>query len=155
METRNRAITGVAEILFGFTGLGRIYLGSYVIGVLKLLLALVAVVLWSVPTALDAEPLSGLSQPITEAQFEWGTYHQRARVYATFLVVALAVVDLTKYASSAVREDPNPLFFSPQGAPYMWSEPTSQAERLASVYMGYAIAFAVPLGLTAWLLGTA
>lgn len=151
-EVRSRALAGLAEVFFGFTGLGRIYLGSYFIGFLKFALALAFVVLWSVPTSLDAEAESGLPQPITEDQYVRGVYHQRARMIVTILMVVLTVVDLMKYADNAVRESPVPLYCS-DGCGWTWSQPRSQSERLASVSLGYLAAFLVPIGMVLWLFG--
>ena len=136
METRSRALAGAAELVFGFTGLGRLYLNSYSVGLLKLAITLSLVVLWSLVPSDEAKSFDISVKRRTQAIG-----------FLTLILVAITTSDLVRFAQNAITTSPEPLYSDT----YVWAP--SQGDATTSTYIGYAIAFAVPFGLVSWLYG--
>lgn len=143
-KSKSKAVAGAAELLFGFTGLGRVYLESYPLGITKLALCLFVLIGWSVN---DARAFSSLAE---EARAEALLKFTRMRFLATFALVVLTVLDLSSFATTTLTESPERTLYNSR---YRWSLAAND-ERLATG-IAMLIAFAVPFAVVNWLFNTA
>ena len=125
MESNSRILAVLGQGFFGFTGLTRIYLGSYLVGFVQFVLFLTALVIFS-----------GAST--TPATFI-------AATALLLLITLIWAVDSIRLAVHCLWVDPSPLWNNK----YQWAD--NRFDMMGGRVLGALLALTVPLYIGMWL----
>jgi TM2 domain-containing membrane protein YozV len=125
LQTSSRTLALLGQAFFGFTGLTRIYLGSYVIGIVQFLLFVTAMAIFSQTTTTPATFMSATA--------------------VMLLLTAIWVADSLALGGHCLRASPAPIW----STGYVWTN--NRFDMLSGMLLGGLTVVIVPIFIGVWL----